>query len=183
MSLRGLYKRTERLHQKLEQFAKAHSIPSKDCICFQGNEQPIFSNALQLEIASAVKCPLHGDRFFRRSLRYMAIWLIPTLPRFRQRKSPQHRKAWAASFSFDFWPAQEEQIGEETYLRLKDGTLAPASESLLRWARLKPSATTVPGARLPIIGDESCLPIEEELAYLAGLSRLASSDRGRGQRK
>jgi len=181
MSLRGLYKRTERLHQKLEQFAKDHFIHSENCICFPENEQPIFSNELQIEIASAVKCPLHGDRFFRPSLRFMALWFVPMLPRFRQRRTPQHRKAWAASFSSVFWPAKEERLSEETYVRLKDGTLSPASESLLRWAKLESSVTTMPGATLPIIGDESSFPIQMQLEYAERLLRGAKIDGMQGQ--
>jgi len=36
---------------------------SRSCICFPEDEQPFFCSLSEERIATAVKCPLHGERF------------------------------------------------------------------------------------------------------------------------
>ena len=95
-----------------------------DCICFPEKEQPTFAWAVEFEIAMAVKCPLHGDRFKPQLLVYMAKWQREK--RFTilwSRRSEQYRKAWLASFPETQWPAEEEVHADRaTYLILRDGT-------------------------------------------------------------
>ena len=123
MSRRELLKRIEKLEQHAKQIAKERSRSSPDCICFPDNEKPFFGFPLEGDIAFAVKCPLHGDRFkWPIFFIYVAKWRREKEVRRRQGLSAQFQKAWEASFPSDLWPAQEEKAEEGTYLRLRDGT-------------------------------------------------------------
>jgi hypothetical protein len=116
-----LVRRLARLEQVV---GKKLETPSADCICFPGNEQPFFGFEIEKEIAAAVKCPSHGDRFRSDwSFVYASKWRRATEWKRRERFSQRYQKAWLASFPADLWPAKEEADDDGTvYLRLRDGT-------------------------------------------------------------
>jgi len=60
--------------ERLERAVMKLQMYSPDCNCFPENEQPTFAWRVEFEIAMAVKCPLHGDRFKPRLRIYMAKW-------------------------------------------------------------------------------------------------------------
>jgi len=129
MLTRDLLKRIEKIERRSKEIAEAHSMYSLECICFPENEPPYFGFPIEQEIAFRVKCPLHGNRWkwtFHRL--YVSKWLREAFERKRETLSPQHRKAWAASFPPNLWPAEEEETEEGIYLRLKDGTRLLAEE-------------------------------------------------------
>jgi len=143
MSTRSLLRRIEKLEQRVKQFAQARSRFSPDCICFPENEEPFFGFPVEGDIAFAVKCPLHGDRFkWPKFYIYVAAWLREKAAVRRQRLSAQYQKAWAASFPADLWPAEEESTDDGIYLRLKDGTRFLAGE--FRWKKNSSSASSPP---------------------------------------
>jgi len=98
--------------------------PFDDCICFPRNEQPFFGFEIEKEIATAVKCPSHGDRFRSDwTFVYASTWRRRTEGVRRERLSQQYQKAWLASFPADLRLAEEEADDDGTvYLRLGDGT-------------------------------------------------------------
>ena len=110
--------------ERLERVLMELQMYSSDCICFPKKEQPIFAWAVEFEIAMAVKCPLHGDRFKPELLVYMAKWEREKhFTILWSRRSEQYRKAWLASFPETQWPAEEEVHADgTTYLTLRDGT-------------------------------------------------------------
>jgi len=129
MTTREFLKRVEKLERRSKEIAEARSMYSPECICFPENEPPSFGFPIEQEIASRVKCPLHGNRWkwtFHRI--YVSKWLREKFERKRETLSPQHRKAWTASFPRYLWPAEEEKTEEGIYLRLKDGTRLLAEE-------------------------------------------------------
>ena len=79
------------------------------CICFPKNETPFFGQLSEEEIATKVKCPLHGERFTApRYYIYVAKWLREKLPKLLwDRHSEQYRKAWFATFPQELWPTEE----------------------------------------------------------------------------
>lgn len=117
--------------ERVERVAQARSKFSADCIRFPANEPPRLAFDIEYEIAAAVKCPLHGERFKRPQLCvYMAKWM-------REKRhsvlwshhSEQYRKAWFASFPETQWPAEEQEDEEgATFLILRDGTRLLAME-------------------------------------------------------
>jgi hypothetical protein len=120
MAIRTILKRIEAAEEAL----KVQFIFSRDCICFPEKEQPFFCSPFEEPVAAQVKCPLHGDRFKQPIFHvYVARWLAEKEPAHRQRRSPQYRKAWEASFPPESWPAvpQEEIEDGQIFLRLKDG--------------------------------------------------------------
>jgi hypothetical protein len=44
---------------------KAHSKFSPECTCFPEKEPPFFNWPIEQQVATQVKCPLHGERFKR----------------------------------------------------------------------------------------------------------------------
>ena len=129
MTTRELLKRVEKIERRSKEIAEARSMYSAECICFPENEPPSFGFPIEQEIASRVKCPLHGNRWkwtFHRI--YVSKWLREKFERKRETLSPQHRKAWTASFPPNLWPAEEEEAEDGVYLRLKDGTRLLAEE-------------------------------------------------------
>ena len=110
---------------RLEHAAKARGIFDPDCICFPEKEQPFVGFYVELDIAAAVKCPLHGERFNRNVFFvYVSKWLREKLwNHLWTNHSPQYRKAWFASFPRELWPAEEILVEGTTCLRLKNGTL------------------------------------------------------------
>jgi hypothetical protein len=113
---------------RAEEAAKAQSRFSSQCICFPGNEPPFFNWPVEQEIAAAVKCHLHGDRFKPvKFFFYVAKWLREKRVSLMQtHHSEQYRKAWDASFPPNLWPAQEVLNDAHTILQLKDGTTLSA---------------------------------------------------------
>jgi hypothetical protein len=100
---------------------------SLNCICFPEDEQPFFCSPAEEPVAARVKCPLHGSRFKPIRHRYVAAWLAEKEPSYRRRRrSAQYRKAWAASFPPDLWPAEEVEVRGKMMLHLKDGILLTA---------------------------------------------------------
>jgi len=127
----NLLRRLEKLERRAKQIANDRSRFSRDCICFPEKEQPSFGFPIEGDIAFRVKCPLHGDRFKWPSFYiYVAKWMREKIWLIWNHDSPQYRKAWAASFPSDLWPAEEEETIEGKYLRLKDGTRLDACSRL-----------------------------------------------------
>lgn len=72
---------------------------SPDCNCFPEDEQPFFCSMEEEEIASKLKCAIHGDRFTQPIFHvYVPEWRRNSEPERRQRLSAQYRKAWESSF-------------------------------------------------------------------------------------
>jgi hypothetical protein len=113
--------------ERLEQATKERSNFPLDCICFPEKEQPFVGFPIELEIASKVKCSLHGDRFKpQRFWIYVCRWLRENLwKHLWSVHTEQYRKAWFASFPPELWPAEEVLADGKTVLRLKDGTILP----------------------------------------------------------
>src|SRR5664279_5425408 len=91
---------------------KATTRPEEDCICFPQNENPAFHWLAEVEIAAAVRCPLHGIRFQAIETPpfiYRAKWMRRTdhTTLDCSNHSPQYAKAWRASFPPTLWPAEE----------------------------------------------------------------------------
>ena len=86
--------------EKAEKAITAHSTSSPDCICFPKDEQPFFCSIEEEEIASRLKCPVHGARFSQPIFHiYVPQWRRNSERKRRKRLSEQYRKAWEASFS------------------------------------------------------------------------------------
>jgi hypothetical protein len=122
---------------RLQRIGVAGERPS-DCICFPENEPPFFGFPIEQEIASEVKCPLHGDRFQPMFHLYVPKWRRDNEQSVRWfRLSEQYHKAWYAGFRLDLWPAEEEEAEDKTVVRkLKDGTKLLAFEPA--WTRKRP---------------------------------------------
>src|SRR5439155_18896117 len=89
-------------------------------------EQPSFMYQIQIHIAEALICPLHGKRFWRRVFIYVAEWRREKQELVLHKYcSAQHRKAWYASFPRDLWPPEETIGGGAEMLRLKNGLILP----------------------------------------------------------
>ena len=130
MSNRSVLKRLEQAEAAL----KSQSIFSQDCICFPEKERPFFGFPIEMEIASKVKCPLHGERFTSLFHLYVPKWLREKLwEHLATHHSEQYRRAWLASFPPDLWPAEEEETEEgKIFLKLRDGTRLLAYEPAWR---------------------------------------------------
>ena len=125
MRTRTLLKRIE----QVEMASKSKLGHPPECTCFPENEQPSFHWRIELEIASKLKCPLHGNRFKPLAMIYVAEWLRKKREGFiATRRSAQYQKAWRASFLPGLWPAEEQNVGHKIFLRLKDGSVLLAVE-------------------------------------------------------
>jgi hypothetical protein len=143
MTRRSLLARIEILERAAEQRAIARSRTSLDCICFPEMEIPFFGFPIEGDIAFAVKCPLHGDRFkWPRFFIYVARWRRENEKMRRQGLSAQYHKAWTVSFPPHLWPAVEEETELGTYLHLRDGTRILAYEYAWKKRQLSPSGCT-----------------------------------------
>jgi hypothetical protein len=118
--------------ERAEQAARADERFPTQCTCFPAKKQPFVGCPVEIEIAAAVKCPLHGDRFDREYFVYVSKWLRVKLWRHLwTHRSEQYRRAWFASFPASLWPAEEEETDDgRLFLRLKDGTKLRATGSL-----------------------------------------------------
>jgi hypothetical protein len=136
--------------KKLEQtMTEQETIEEWDeaCICFPPDEPPEMEFMAEVEIAAAVRCPLHGARFHaiqQRLVIYRAKWLRRSKANATvdyatvnwPNHSPQYSKAWRASFPPGLWPAEERlqfQPERTTTLVLRDGTEIPSGGSADEW--------------------------------------------------
>jgi len=135
MSNRSVLKRIK----QAEAVLKAQSSSSQDCVCFPEKERPFFGFPIEMEIASEVKCPTHGDRFKSLFHLYVAKWLREKIwQHLLTHHTFQYRKAWFASFPPTLWPGEEEETeGGVIFLRLKDGSRLLAFEPA--WKQSSPT--------------------------------------------
>jgi hypothetical protein len=119
VSKRTLVKRIEILEQ-----AARDSCPfSAECICFPEKESRGFNTWVEEDFAFEVKCPEHGDRFKKPEYRmFVAGWKREENIRLLWKHSEQYRKAYAASFPPELWPAEQVEKDDRLHWRLKDGT-------------------------------------------------------------
>jgi hypothetical protein len=112
---------------RLQRVGVAGEGPS-DCICFPKREQPFFGFPIEGDIAFAVKCPLHGDRFaWPRFFVYVSKWVrVNIWSHLKSNHGAQYQKVWHAGFPPELWPAEEVVVNGKYALRLKDGTILPA---------------------------------------------------------
>ena len=100
-------------------------MAATDCICFPPEEPPHLDLRAEIDAATAVRCPLHGERFQDLAPTiYRAIGGPAHLDSERWSwRSAQYIKAMEASFPPDRWPATEvtEPDGTVRFV-LKDGT-------------------------------------------------------------
>jgi hypothetical protein len=128
---------------------KATPEPEEDCICFPPEEPPAFYWLAEVEIAAAVRCPLHGVRF--RAIEtppfiYRSKWLRRTHHRtlYCSGHSPQYSKAWLVGFPADLWPAKvtfQFQPRPTETLILRDGTEISSGGSADQWQLRKLGAS------------------------------------------
>jgi hypothetical protein len=99
--------------------------PPSSCICFPETEAPFFGFPIHGEVAFAVKCPLHGDRFkWPCFFMYVSKWVrVNIWDHMKANHSSQYQTAWNASFPPELWPAEEVLAESRIVLRLKDGTI------------------------------------------------------------
>ena len=103
------------------------TMPARQCICFPPDEPPDLALKAEIEAATAVRCPIHGNRFGELApMIYVATqYRRPTRLHPERWKwcSPQYVKAMKARFPPDRWPAQE-IVEPDSGVRfvLKDGT-------------------------------------------------------------
>ena len=142
----------------MRQRAKVASKSDPRCICYPERRRPEVNFSIQLEIAFAVKCPLHGDRFTLESNEmeiYTPKWLRKKKEKwtydlsityggpggfFAENYAGQYRKAHFAAFPPDLWAGVvlkgTEAEGEMTFLRLNDGTRIQVSGDTTETKRL-----------------------------------------------
>jgi len=130
--------------RKLEQTMAEQKTPAvwdEACICFPADEPPAFYWLAEVEIAAAVRCPLHGMRFHAIETPpfiYQSKWLRRTdhTTLDCSGHSPQYSKAWRVGFPPDLWPARvtfQSQSGPTQTLILRDGTEIPSGGSAGQW--------------------------------------------------
>jgi hypothetical protein len=115
------------------------------CTCFPPDELPAFHWLAEVEIAAAVRCPLHGVRFHAIETPpfiYRSKWLRRTdhMTFDCSGHSPQYSKAWRAGFPPDLWPARVSfqcQSGPTETLILRDGTEIASGGSAKKWQPAK----------------------------------------------
>ena len=116
----NLKKRLQRLEQdRASTTAAATRWEFPDgCICFP--VPPYFHSDLERDIAVAMKCPIHGERFseedeFSRRI-YIAKWLRERghcLYRVPHQGREQYVKAWRAAFPAGFLPYRSEFVNRQ----------------------------------------------------------------------
>ena len=97
--------------RKLEQTMaeqKTVAVWDEACICFPPDEHPVFHWLAEVEIAAAVRCPLHGVRFHAIETPpfiYRSKWLRRTdhTTLDCSDHAPQYSKAWRVGFPLDLW--------------------------------------------------------------------------------
>ena len=141
--------RLSRLEQTMAQQEKQKTAEVWDeaCICFPANEPPAFYWLAEVEIAAAVRGPLHGLRFH--AIETPPSYIGPSGCAIQTTRrsivpasldcsgqSPQYSKAWRAGFPPDLWPARitfQFQPGPTQTLILRDGTEIPSGGSAGQW--------------------------------------------------
>lgn len=123
--------RLERAEHSLTELIRQRSLYSADCICFPKDDPPRFFSSKEQEIALAVKCPIHGQRFEPQVGldRMIAMWMILSRYTVFVGRSEQYRPAWAAAFPD--WPHREED-DENVYIVFPDGS------KYLAWRKANP---------------------------------------------
>lgn len=113
MSDRALLNRLKRLERDTDVLLTEVSRSSPDCICFPESEPPELYYPVERDVASSVKCPLHGHRFRDPPFHvYASKWLIALRDQRLTGHSAQYQRAWAASFPPDRLAAVEEEWQE-----------------------------------------------------------------------
>jgi hypothetical protein len=117
---KGFHRRLGKLNDQVDHLIAARGRMSSDCICFPLSEPPRFFYPEEQEIASRVKCLIHGDRFQRREkvARFFSMWMLERRYQSYLLQSEQYRRAWEASFHD--WPTKDED-DDNVYLLFKDG--------------------------------------------------------------
>jgi hypothetical protein len=82
------------------------------CTCFpEHGKSPYFLYPGIEELASSLKCPLHGDRFrYSQALDADASAIDLEVGWVWRHASEQYRKAWNATFQDSAWPTEEIQV-------------------------------------------------------------------------
>jgi hypothetical protein len=117
------------------------SRDSHDCICFPENERPFFLYEEVEVVATRVKCPIHGERFFRVPHLYIPDWRREVEVGLNwPNRSEQYRRAWNASFHAGSWPVEEIEIAGRIWLlpRSETGELLDwrTAQTALPWKRV-----------------------------------------------
>jgi len=120
---KGFHRRLDKLNNQVDQLISTRGRMSSTCICFPLSEPPRFFYPEEQEIASRVKCPIHGERFQRSEMQsyflYASLWLLERRYQGYLVRSEQYRRAWEAGFPD--WPTREED-DNNVYLVFKDGS-------------------------------------------------------------
>lgn len=119
---KGFHRRLDKLNDQVDQLISTRGRMSTTCICFPLSEPARFFYPEEQEIASRVKCPIHGERFQRREMSYFlyaSLWLLERRYQVYLVQSEQYRRAWEAGFPD--WPTKEED-DDNVYLVFKDGS-------------------------------------------------------------
>ena len=118
---KGLHRRLDKISDQVDQLVATRGRMSSACICFPLSEPPRFFYPEEQEIASRVKCAIHGERFQRREglSRFYSMWMLERRFQSYLCRSEQYRQAWKASFPD--WPTREED-DNNVYLVFKDGS-------------------------------------------------------------
>jgi hypothetical protein len=92
---KSLQARLEKLENDVDQLVVRRGRFWSTCICFPESEPPEFFSEEEQEIASRVKCLIHGERFERREIRFLYIptWRVEQRYPNYLRKSEQYRRA------------------------------------------------------------------------------------------
>ena len=117
---KSFQRRLEELSHGVDHLIKKRCGISSACICFPESEQPRFFHEKEQEIASRLKCPIHGERFYRlqQFWVYQPLWLRTSRYLNHFSLSEQYQRAWTATFPY--WPTKEEDE-EAVYLRFANG--------------------------------------------------------------
>jgi len=134
---KGFHRRLDKLSYQVDQLIATRGRMSSTCICFPLSELPRFFYPEEQEIASRVKCLIHGERFQRREnvARFFSMWMLERRYQSYLLRSEQYRRAWEAGFPD--WPTKEED-DDNVYLVFKDGSKYTAwrkadSHTWLHW--------------------------------------------------
>lgn len=130
-NIQKINNRLERAEHKSTQLIKQRSLYSADCLCFPKDDPPRFFSSQEQEIAFAVQCPIHGQRFEpHKGVDYCwSAWILRSRFTVYVNRSEQYRRAWAASFPN--WPHREED-DENVYIVFPDGS------KYLAWRKANP---------------------------------------------
>ena len=143
MNLKDRISRLERAASDTD--GSRDAIFPDECICFPENEPPGITYRAEVEIAAAVRCPMHGHRFKHIAADGFSVY-VPKWYRERHPApewpsgSPQYVKAIRASFPAEQWPAEEKYVftpEPKIILVLRDGTEIDSGGEAQEWWRSK----------------------------------------------